>query len=215
VECQRLNFQGFYGSGLEILGGTLVQTSSSKVDYFSNLNNKSLQSLRNATFIIENAKCIFYVDGVSINGDVKNSTFVSEKSVPFFGGKVAETFTKSFVNCSFYNVTPCATAGVVFTFDENCNFNYGSLDMQANGYLAYTGETVIKNIGGKDYYYFVYDMSDSMFKPLALPDIKPDIKCNENNILPGFFTCAHCECNYSVDLYTEHHYGAHHHRDFE
>ncbi len=151
VECQRLNFQGFYGGGLEILGGTFVQTSSSKVDYFSNLNNKSLQSLRNATFIIENAKCIFYVDGVSINGDVKNSTFVSEKSVPFFGGKVAETFTKSFVNCSFYNVTPCATAGVVFTFDENCNFNYGSLDMQANGYLAYTGETVIKNIGGKDY----------------------------------------------------------------
>ncbi len=150
VECAMLNDQGFYGNSLYINGGTFIQPDSASVEYFSLLNNSSMRALKYATFIIKDADYIFKVSGVSIDGTILDCVFISEKEIPLFGYSVSESFTKAFQNCYFYNVKPCEKAGRAFTF-TNCYFNYSSLEVQKNGYIAYTGEQIVKNVNGADY----------------------------------------------------------------
>ncbi len=151
VECKKINDFGFYGSGLYIYGGTFVQSSADLQDCFIYLNYQNLYALKNATIIVNNASCIFRVAGKSISGNIENCSFICESVIPVFGGTVADDFTRTFANCDFYNATPSINSAAKFTFNENCNFNYASVDMQANGYIAYTGETVKKTIAGKEY----------------------------------------------------------------
>jgi hypothetical protein len=137
-----------YTNGVAFIGGTYIQVDGVSTNYiFDNSRYSCMPTLRNSTFIVKDAACIF--KGAGFAATIENCSFICEEPTALFTAYAGKDRATTFKNCNFYNVIANAL-GVAVTY-ENCNFSLASPDAQTGGYIAYTGEPVTLTIGGKEY----------------------------------------------------------------
>ncbi len=137
-----------YSNGVAFIGGTYIQVDGVSMNYiFDNSLFQNMPTLRNSTFIVKDAACIF--KGAGFAAAIENCNFICEEPTELFTAYAGKDRATTFVNCNFYNVI--ANALDVSVTYENCNFSLASPDAQTGGYIAYTGELVTLTIDGKEY----------------------------------------------------------------
>ena len=130
-----------------ILGGTYIQNGVSSIDRMLGVDEGPVPVIRNSTFIAD-----YYSEGFvrcKTGVTVTGCTFIAKnatKLVAPFSGAIGATFK----DCYFYNVIPNVPAAGTVTY-ENCYFDTASSVAQNGGYIAFTGESVVKNVNGADY----------------------------------------------------------------
>jgi hypothetical protein len=147
-EGKRVNYETMYGNSLYVYGGTYILSSADPINYIFNTGYAAIQSIKNATFVLENVSNIF--KGTNIGGTIENCTFVSAGSTTLYSVLDGKMSAKAFSNCYFYNVDMDIEGGVTNTF-ENCYFDSSAEGALGAGFVAKTDKPIVKTVNGVDY----------------------------------------------------------------
>ena len=130
-----------------ILGGTYIQNGTSNIDRMLGVDEGPVPVIRNSTFIAD-----YYLEGFvrcKTGVTVTGCTFIAKNATNLVAG-FSGPIGASFKDCYFYNVIPNVPEAATVTY-ENCYFDTASMIAQNGGYIAFTGENVVKNVNGADY----------------------------------------------------------------
>ena len=147
VICKAVFAGRLWSNNGYIIGGTYIQNGVSDIDRMLAVDDGPVPTIRNSTFIAD-----YYLDGFvrcKTGVTVTGCTFIAKnatKLVAPYSGAIGA----SFKDCYFYNVIPNVPEAATVTY-ENCYFDTASMIAQNGGYIAFTGENVVKNVNGADY----------------------------------------------------------------